>query len=115
MNRIGAITMTMRELDRLKIIQSLADGNLKPGLAAKRLGLTTRQLLRLLNRFRDEGAAGLIPRSCNRPSNNQTQSTLPRWRLLLFVSGMSILDRRSLVRNYANVTVSTLPKKLSAS
>jgi hypothetical protein len=72
MNRPGAITMTMRELDRLKIFQSLADGNFKPKLAAKRLGLTTRQVLRLSNRFKDEGAAGLIPRSCNRPSNNQT-------------------------------------------
>ena len=36
------ITMTMRELDRFKIIQDVADGRLKPWRAAKRLGLTTR-------------------------------------------------------------------------
>jgi hypothetical protein len=34
----GTITMSMRELDRLKVIQALVDGNLKPGRAAERLG-----------------------------------------------------------------------------
>lgn len=63
--------MTMHELDRLKIVQALADGNLKPGLAAKRLGLSVRQVLRLANRFSDEGAKGLVSRKCNRPSNNR--------------------------------------------
>ncbi|HEF4731760.1 ISNCY family transposase [Burkholderia multivorans] len=38
------ITMTMRELDRFKVIQDVADGKLKPWLAAERLELTTRQL-----------------------------------------------------------------------
>lgn len=63
--------MTMRELDRLKIFQSLAEGNLKPGLAAKRLGLSVRQVLRMANRFREEGPTGLISRKCNCPSNNK--------------------------------------------
>ncbi|RQR29786.1 hypothetical protein DIE23_21515 [Burkholderia sp. Bp9143] len=34
------ITMTMRELDRFKVIQDVADGKLKPSLAAERLELT---------------------------------------------------------------------------
>jgi hypothetical protein len=38
------ITMTMRELDRFKVIQSVVDGLLKPWRAAERLSLTTRQL-----------------------------------------------------------------------
>jgi hypothetical protein len=33
--------MTMRELDRFKVIQGVADGMLKPWRAAERLGLTT--------------------------------------------------------------------------
>jgi hypothetical protein len=76
MTRIGAITMTMRELDRLKIFQALTEGNLTPGQAAKRLGLTTRQVLRLSNRFQTEGAAGLVSRRCNRPSNNRTPADI---------------------------------------
>ena len=38
--------MTMRELDRFKVIQDVADGKLKPSRAAERLGLTTRQIRR---------------------------------------------------------------------
>lgn len=43
MRKPQIITMTMRELDRLKIILALADGYLKTGIAASRLGLTARQ------------------------------------------------------------------------
>ncbi|WP_175823779.1 hypothetical protein [Burkholderia sp. BCC0419] len=32
------ITMTMRELDRFKVIQDVADGKLQPWRAAERLG-----------------------------------------------------------------------------
>src|SRR4051794_6635163 len=40
------ITMTMRELDRFRVIQDVADGKLKPWRAAERLRLTTRQVRR---------------------------------------------------------------------
>lgn len=30
MNATGTITMTMREMDRFKVIQDVADGKLKP-------------------------------------------------------------------------------------
>ena len=46
------ITMTMRELDRFKVIQDVADGKLKPWRAAERLRLTTRQIRRLVARQR---------------------------------------------------------------
>ncbi|MBZ5790516.1 hypothetical protein K8353_10375 [Burkholderia contaminans] len=41
------ITMTMRELDRFKVIQDVADGKLTPWRAAERLELTTRQVRRI--------------------------------------------------------------------
>jgi transposase len=71
MGRTGAITMTTRELDRLQIIQAVVDGNLKPGRAAERLGLTDRQLRRLVTRVRKEGPAGIVSKRCGRPSNNR--------------------------------------------
>ena len=34
------VTFAMRDLDKLKCIQAVVDGDLKPGRAAERLGLT---------------------------------------------------------------------------
>lgn len=65
------ITMTMRQLDRLKVLQALADGHLKTGIAAARLGLSPRQTLRLLRRYQDEGAPGLQNRRQGAPGHRQ--------------------------------------------
>jgi hypothetical protein len=35
MRQLAKVTMTMRDLDRLKCIQAVADGNLEPGRAAE--------------------------------------------------------------------------------
>jgi transposase len=71
MGNAGAITMTMRNLDRLKVIQAVVDGTLKPVRAAERLGLAVRQVRRLVRRVQAEGAAGLASRRYGRPSNNR--------------------------------------------
>ena len=65
------ITMTMRELDRFKVIQDVVDGRLKPWRAAERLGLTTRQIRRLVGRLREHGARGLVSGRRAKPSNNR--------------------------------------------
>jgi hypothetical protein len=65
------ITLTMRQIDRLKIIQALADGFLKTGIAAARLGLTARQTLRLLRHYQTVGAPGLLNGHQGLPGNNQ--------------------------------------------
>ncbi|SAJ62608.1 integrase catalytic subunit [Burkholderia multivorans] len=65
------ITMTMRELDRFKVIQDVADGKLKPWRAAERLGLTTRQIRRLVGRLREHGPQGLVSQRRAKPSNNR--------------------------------------------
>jgi len=58
--------MSMRELDRLKVIQAVVDGELRAGLAAERLGTCARQVRRLAQRYRMEGPVGLISRRRNR-------------------------------------------------
>jgi hypothetical protein len=65
------ITMTMRELDRFKVIQAVADGVLKPWRATQRLGLTTRQIRRLVTRLREDGPGGLVSHRRAKPSNNR--------------------------------------------
>ena len=63
------ITISLRELDRLKCIQAVIDGELLARRAAERLALSTRQIRRLTERYRTEGPVGLISRRCRRPSN----------------------------------------------
>jgi hypothetical protein len=49
------VTFAMRDLDRLKCIQAVVDGDLKLVRASERLGLTTRQVRRLPRRYADFG------------------------------------------------------------
>src|SRR5471030_2704159 len=70
------ITMTMRVLDRFKVIQSVVDGQLKPWRAAERLSMTTRQVRRLAARLREQGPPGLISGRCAKPSNHRINAGL---------------------------------------
>lgn len=63
--------MSMRELDRLKVIQDVVDGKLQPWRAANRLELTTRQIRRLAARFREHGPAGLVSGHRAKPGNRR--------------------------------------------
>jgi Helix-turn-helix domain len=76
MRQNARVTFAMRDLDRLKCIQAVVDGDLKPIRAAERLGLTSRQIRRLARRYAAQGPIGLIPRSINRPSNNRLDDVL---------------------------------------
>jgi len=70
------VTFAMRDLDRLKCIQAVVDGDLKLVSAAERLGLTTRQVRRLARRYAAAGPVGLISKRFNRPSNNRLDEAL---------------------------------------
>jgi transposase len=76
MRRSATVTMTMRDLDRLKVIQAVVDGDLRTGRAGQRLGLTARQVRRLVERYRTEGPIGLVSRQRNRPSNNRLDTAV---------------------------------------
>ena len=54
------VTIAMRDLDRLKCIQAVVDGDLKLVRASERLGLTTRQVRRLAHRLNDALADQVI-------------------------------------------------------
>ena len=71
MVKTETITMTMREVDRLKTIQAVMDGVLTALMAADRLRLTKRQVNRLVMRYRLEGAAGLVSRQRGQPGHRQ--------------------------------------------
>jgi transposase len=73
---MARVTFLMRELDRLKVIQAVVDGDLKPRRAAERLGISVRQIERLVIRYRMEGPIGLISRHRNRPGNRGLKAAL---------------------------------------
>ncbi|ANH33136.1 helix-turn-helix domain-containing protein [Ralstonia solanacearum] len=66
-----AVTMTMRELDRLKVIQAVVDHGLAVWRAAERLGLSRRHVERLVLRYREDGPSGLGSRKRGHSSNHQ--------------------------------------------
>jgi transposase len=70
------LRMSQKERDRLKVMASLNEGRLKQKLAARQLGLSTRQIKRLLRRYRAEGDAGLVHRSRGRRSNRKLPDEL---------------------------------------
>ena len=55
MQQRATVTMSMRDLERLKTIQAVINQERRPGRAAERLGLSVRQIERLLLRYRAEG------------------------------------------------------------
>ncbi|MDW1257598.1 ISNCY family transposase [Klebsiella pneumoniae] len=67
---------TVREINRLKILQDVIDRNLRPGQAAKMLGITPRHYSRLLQRYRQSGPLGMNNQSRGRTGNRQLPTSL---------------------------------------
>ena len=64
------LTMSQKELDRLEVIQRVVSKQLRQRQAAGQLMLSIRQVKRLVRRYREQGAAGLVSRHRGkRPGN----------------------------------------------
>lgn len=70
--------MSRKEVDRLAVIQLLARKQLKQGEAAVQLGLSVRQVKRLVRRYRDQGSVALVSRHRGRRPNNAIAATVRR-------------------------------------
>lgn len=67
----GNITMSKKELTRLEMVRRVIDKRMRQAEAASRLGLSVRQVKRLVRAVRKEGAAGLASKRRGRPSNRR--------------------------------------------
>ncbi|MDR6499815.1 transposase [Burkholderia ambifaria] len=76
MGQPGLITMSMRELDRLKVVEAVIEQRLMPWRAAERLGISRRQIERLVVRYRAAGPVGLISQRRGHASNHQLPEDL---------------------------------------
>ena len=70
------IAMSHKELDRVGVIRKVLDRELKQGAAAQQLGLSVRQVKRLVRAMRQEGPAGLASKRRGRPGNNRIAETV---------------------------------------
>ena len=69
------LRMSRKERDRLKVVAALAERRLRQRAAGRLVGLSERQVRRILVRYRAEGDAGLVHRrevghrtgGCRRP------------------------------------------------
>ena len=68
-------TMSKKELDRVMVIRQVVEKRLKQGRAARQLGITARQVRRLVKRYREEGEVGLISSRRGQPSNNRLKGS----------------------------------------
>ena len=68
--------LTVKEINRLKILQDVLDRNMRPGQAADMLGITARHCSRLLKRYRQSGPLGMTNQSRGRTGNRLLPATL---------------------------------------
>jgi hypothetical protein len=70
------LTMSRKELNRLPVIESVINRKMTQTEAANRLGLTDRQIRRIVISFSQLGPAGLIHHLRGRPSNRRVSQEL---------------------------------------
>ena len=63
--------MSRKEVDQITVFEQLKAGTLKQSRAGELLGLSRRQVIRKLARYRQEGVASLIHKERGKPSHNQ--------------------------------------------
>jgi len=70
------LNMSYKEIDRVGVMQRIADKELSQIEAARMIGVTDRHIRRILTKFKQYGPAGLIHHSRGKPSNNQLEDGL---------------------------------------
>ncbi len=75
--------MSERELQRVEVLSQVVDGTMSVTMAAAVLGMSARQVQRLLRRFRTEGAAAVRHKARGRRSNNRVHDGVRDYALTL--------------------------------
>lgn len=72
------VTMSMKELKRMHVLQQVESKQMTAKQAAETMGVSLRQTRRLLARYREQGAEGLVHGNRGRPAHNRiTEVTCP--------------------------------------
>jgi predicted DNA-binding protein (UPF0251 family) len=65
------LTMSPKEVNRLEVVQRVDEKRMKQKAAAELLGISERQVKRLVRRYRKQGASGLVSQRRGKPSSHQ--------------------------------------------
>ncbi len=84
MSRKDILGMTLTELKRLELVQSSFKREITQKSASEVLGISERQLRRVLKSYRSEGAKGLIHKGRGKRSNRETPSKTKKETLGLY-------------------------------
>jgi len=111
------IVMSVGEIRRLKAIQSAMDGHITQGTAAGMLGLSERQVRRLVRVVREEGDRGMIHGLRGRPSNRRFSEEMRQRVLELYQErypdfGPTLAVEKLLEREEIRISDETLRKWL---
>ena len=82
----GQVTMSDKEVTRLRVMQRLEEKRIKQSEAAKMLKISERHVRRILRSYRQTGAAGLVSKRRGKPSNNQLKGEVKQQALDLIYS-----------------------------
>lgn len=74
MEPLERLELTVRDIDRLRILNQVQEGRLTQPLAAQQLDLSSRQVRRLCAKMRAKGPKGIIHGLRGQPSNHQLPS-----------------------------------------
>jgi transposase len=72
------LQMSTKELSRLEVMQRLSQKRMSPKEAGTILGLSMRQIKRVLRAYREHGAAGLVSKHRGRKANNRLSEEVKR-------------------------------------
>ncbi|HEY5157584.1 MAG TPA: ISNCY family transposase [Anaerolineales bacterium] len=70
--------MNFKEMNRLEVMQKLAERGMNQKKAAKELGISPRQVKRLWKRYREKGAVGLVSQQRGKASHNHLAEATER-------------------------------------
>lgn len=113
------IIMSLEEVRRLKIVQSAIDRRITQKSVSSILGLSERQVRRLVKVVREEGDCGIIHKSRGRPSNRRISDELRGRALSLYMErypdfGPTLATEKLLEHDGIKISDETLRKWLIA-
>lgn len=96
--------MNTNELERLAVVRKLVDKHLTQVVAAKHLGLTVRQVKRLVKKYKQYGAEGLVSKQRGQSSNHKfSDKKIEEIKRLVSLHYMDVLG--SVIGGAASITL----------
>ena len=105
------LAMSMKDLDRLRVIHTALAGRLTWQEAAAHLKLSERQIGNLAARVRRDGAHGLVHRLRGRPSNHRVPLQLVQRAVALVSARIATSGRPSPRRSSGSAMASRCPSR----